>query len=331
MTDGGRSYITTYVHPWHTEWSRRTEPFDVRTGRLKALAGLTRSSGPAILHGAVGFRRGYVDLIAGAALARKGGPVFLADATWEPGSRSFDRLMGVSPAIGYDAPPRYGRRLAREMIKAIDSPRTHYGVLSRDELETFPSVWGVDPDRVHFTAFSATSQELGCQPGGSGVFASGNSLRDYRALVTAAPIIRSTVTLATSLKLPEAGPRPDNLQTGFFSFAEHEARARDAAVVVVPLLNPTERSAGQQTYLNAMARAKAVVVTEAPGVRDYITDGETGLIVANTSQALAAAINRLLEDEELARRLGGAARETVQRDFTGRAYIDRLLSIADSL
>jgi glycosyltransferase involved in cell wall biosynthesis len=60
-------------------------------------------------------------------------------------------------------------------------------------------------------------------------------------------------------------------------------------------------------------------------------DGVTGLVVDNEPHALAGAINRLLVDPELRRRLGSAARSAVLNDFQMRHYFDRLLGLADSL
>lgn len=320
-------YKSTYVFPWHPEWSARVESIDVRRGRVSALARLTRSVAPAILQGASGFNRGYVDLIAAAMLALRGAPVLLAEATWQPGSRALDRLLRTPPPVGFDGDPRHGRRLGRRAIRMIDRDNVHYAVLSRDELVTFPRVWGVDPTRVHFVPFCATAKSLVNEPTRNGVLASGNSLRDYRALIDAAPKIRADLTLATRLPLPAI--TADNIEAGFLPPAEHDARLRSAAVVVVPLLANTERSAGQQTYLNAMGRGKPVVVTDAPGVRDYITHGETGLIVSNEPGALEDAINRLLTDRRLAQRLGEAARADVHSRFELGAYVQRLLELAD--
>jgi glycosyltransferase involved in cell wall biosynthesis len=133
--------------------------------------------------------------------------------------------------------------------------------------------------------------------------------------------------LATSLPLPVINAA--NVKAGFLPPDEHDARVRAAAVVVVPLLADTDRSAGQQTYLNAMGRGKPVVVTDAPGVRDYVTDGETGLIVPNEPGALGDAVNRLLTDHQLARKLGEAARTEVQSKFGLGAYVGRLLELAE--
>ena len=323
--------VTTFVQPWHEDWCARTVRFDVREGRLAALRSLVRVPGPAVLNGASGFERGYVDLVATGIRARRGWPVLLADATWEPGSRVLDRITRTERPPGMDAPPRRGLGFSRAVIHAIDGGRVHYAVLSTYELSSFPPTWGVEPDRVHFTPFCATATDVGPAGDGRGVMASGNSLRDYRALVEATPRIEAPVTIATTLALSAPTMPAPNLTSGFLSSADHEEKMRAAAVVVVPLLSGSGRSAGQQTYLNAMLLGKPVIVTDAPGVRDYVRDGETGIIVPNEADALAAAVNRLLRDKEFAARLGDAARRSVLDAYTPRHYIDRLLALAECL
>ena len=329
MTAVRRIYTTTYVYPWHVDWVSRTRSFDVREGRMSALRALLGSSGPAILHGAVGFRQAYVDLLAAVVLKRRGGPVLLAEATWEPGSRSLGRVLRADRPLAHDPESPSGRSLSRIAVRGVDSPLTHYGVLSTAELTAFPALWGVDAGRVHFTPFFATASDHAAAPGGAGVFSSGNSLRDYRALITAAPRLLAPVTIASSLRFGPAASA--NLQIAYFSAAEHEARMRAAAVVVVPLRADSVRSGGHQTYLNAMLQGKPVVVTEAPGVRDHIMDGQTGIIVHNNPLAIERAVNRLLDDPVEARRVGTNARSAVEQRYMPHHYVNRLLELADSL
>jgi glycosyltransferase involved in cell wall biosynthesis len=65
--------------------------------------------------------------------------------------------------------------------------------------------------------------------------------------------------------------------------------------------------------LEAMSEALPVVVTDAqPGLRDFVRDGESGIVVGVDSiPALADAMIRLAKDEGLRRRLGDAARDAV--------------------
>ena len=79
-----------------------------------------------------------------------------------------------------------------------------------------------------------------------------------------------------------------------------------------------------------MARGKAIVVTDTPGVRDYIRDGETGLIVApGDATAMGHAVTRLLEDPAERARIGSQARERALSELTLTRYATRLLEVVD--
>jgi glycosyltransferase involved in cell wall biosynthesis len=52
----------------------------------------------------------------------------------------------------------------------------------------------------------------------------------------------------------------------------------------------TKRASGQQTYLNAMALGKLVIVNDAFGVRDYVRHRENGLIVTGSPDSYVEAL-----------------------------------------
>ena len=63
--------------------------------------------------------------------------------------------------------------------------------------------------------------------------------------------------------------------------------------------------------LEAFARGRTVVATDAGGIPDIVTDGKDGLLVPRAdTPALVEALARILEDHPLAVRLGAAARKT---------------------
>jgi glycosyltransferase involved in cell wall biosynthesis len=63
--------------------------------------------------------------------------------------------------------------------------------------------------------------------------------------------------------------------------------------------------------LEAFARGRGVVATDGGGIPDVVTADRNGLLVPPYDDAaLAAALMRVLRELPLARRLGGAARET---------------------
>ncbi len=76
--------------------------------------------------------------------------------------------------------------------------------------------------------------------------------------------------------------------------------------------------------LESMAAAKPVVATEVGGIPELITDGETGVLVRpKDPAALAGAILRLVEDEDLRKTMGGAAKVRIEDVFSTETMIER--------
>jgi glycosyltransferase involved in cell wall biosynthesis len=71
------------------------------------------------------------------------------------------------------------------------------------------------------------------------------------------------------------------------------------------------------SLLDAMACGKAIVATRAGGIPEVVEDGTNGLLVEpRDHQAMAAAIERLLEDAELRARMAAAGSARVRERFT---------------
>ena len=86
-----------------------------------------------------------------------------------------------------------------------------------------------------------------------------------------------------------------------------------AAVVVCPSL----REGFGVVAREAMAYGRPVVATRVGGLRDAVEDGVTGLVVSpRDPSALRAAIERLLADGDLRRRLGSVACERARDDWS---------------
>jgi glycosyltransferase involved in cell wall biosynthesis len=80
--------------------------------------------------------------------------------------------------------------------------------------------------------------------------------------------------------------------------------------------------------LEAMAHAKPVIATAVGGTPEAVLDDETGLLVAPRDvDALTRALERVLADGDLRRRLGRAGRARVGRHFAASAMAGRVLEI----
>jgi len=111
---------------------------------------------------------------------------------------------------------------------------------------------------------------------------------------------------------------------GFLSREELERRFRSAAVVVCPSLS----EGFGVVCAEAMARGKAVVASATGGLLGLVEHERTGLLVPpGDPVALRAAIERLLADVELRRRLGRAARTKAAAFCAWERVVDATLEV----
>jgi hypothetical protein len=257
------------------------------------------------------------DQVAAALISTRRRPpaIVVSDATWKTGTSWSDRTV---------------RRLG---VRAIDGQHVIFCVHSTYEVRSFERTWGPLAGRVRFTpwAYTLSEAELARDFADNGhVFAGGNSLRNYGPLIETAATLGVPVDIATNVLSAEARAQlPANVNARSVPQAVFDDLLRQAAVVVVPLAPREDRSSGQSVYINAMAQGKALVVTDIPGVRDYIEDGETGLIVPpDDADALGTAIRRLLDDPAERRRMGSSARDHALENLSLTHYARRLLEVA---
>ena len=77
--------------------------------------------------------------------------------------------------------------------------------------------------------------------------------------------------------------------------------------------------------MEAMAMQKPVVATDVNGVRELMVDGKTGIIVPSKEpQALATAIDKIIDNPDMLAEFGKAGYERVTREFTMSAMTSNL-------
>lgn len=91
---------------------------------------------------------------------------------------------------------------------------------------------------------------------------------------------------------------------------------------------PSYREGLPKVLIEAAACGRAVVTTDVPGCRDAIEPDVTGLLVpVKDVTALADAIQRLIEDEALRKRMGAAGRLLAEREFAIENVVQQHLDI----
>ena len=133
------------------------------------------------------------------------------------------------------------------------------------------------------------------------------------------PLKKELEDLAESLKVKV-------IFTGFRSDIKDMLSAVDLLVV------PSLLEGFPMITLEAMAMAKPIVATNIDGITEQITDGANGILVPpKDPSALAKAVIRVLDDKELARSMGLAAREKVEQEFSVEKMIAETKKVYSSL
>jgi glycosyltransferase involved in cell wall biosynthesis len=144
--------------------------------------------------------------------------------------------------------------------------------------------------------------------------------------------ILDLLAAADGMKLTIAGDGPlrDRVPgaLGFIPHDELGAFYERASVVAVP----SHREGFGVVCAEAMAHGRAVVASAVGGLVDLVVHEETGLLVPpGDVSALRAALRRLLDDEELRRRLGAAARGRVREHFSWQRTTDRTVAVYEDV
>lgn len=95
---------------------------------------------------------------------------------------------------------------------------------------------------------------------------------------------------------------------------------------------PSYREGMPRALLEAAAAGCPIVTTDEPGCREAIIPGETGdLVPPRNAEALAEALQALIDDPERRERYGKAGRDLACRRYGIKAVVDQTLAIYDRL
>ncbi len=235
--------------------------------------------------------------------------------------------------LDFSRPRSMAWRIKTALFRWIS--RRSFGILTNSSAEVglIARRFAIPEGKLRFVPMYTTIQDPSLRPGNDGTVVSiGRTLRDLDTLIEAARHIRAPVVIVAGRRDRMPAALPSNVQVlrEISLKKSHELLSR-SAVAAAPLL-PAERSTGQVFVFEAMAMGKPVVATRSLGTIDYVRDGENGLLVeAGDAPGLASAVNRLLEDSALARRLASAAVADCRSEWNAETHATRKIAAIQSL
>ncbi len=237
-------------------------------------------------------------------------------------------------------------RLQGWLLRRVDG----WVCIRRGDVDHLERAFGVDRARCHFVPFPVSMSALERSDAraaapvaqvllpGSGqpiqppfVYSAGSAHRNWRMVVDAAGLLAVRVVISTDRAHPDLqGDLPDNLVLLDPVTPEVGRRLATAADVVVVALDDTHLPSGPLVLVDAMALAKAIVVTDVNGTRDYVHHEVSGLVVPpGDAEALAQGVERLLSDAPLRAQLAARAADFVDQSLQPSAFATGVLVLVD--
>jgi glycosyltransferase involved in cell wall biosynthesis len=291
-----------------------------------------------------------------AARARTGRPVLVQAQT--TGVLSADNIDGLLRRWGLSSHGAGARLLkwpARTLYRRADA----FACISR-EIEREALACGVPRARVHYlpnaidmTKFQPASaeerdalrQRFAVRPGAVACLFLGRLSREkgLMDLLEAWRIVRpaNAVLLIAG---PDMDDHPWNVGPAARAFvAQHGLQAstsflgsmsdvRPVMQTADVLIQPSHFEALGLSAIEALACGAPVVASAVGGLLDFVVDGQNGkLCPPQDPQALAAALDLLINDEALRLRLAGRARDSVAAEYDERVVFARLAAVVNQL
>jgi glycosyltransferase involved in cell wall biosynthesis len=164
------------------------------------------------------------------------------------------------------------------------------------------------------------------------IFAGGAANRDWATFFNAMRIVNAPA-IAVSWKHSFNGLKvPENVRLRYdLPFEMFHDILRKSRIVVITLRDPLMIS-GMEVLDKSMALGKAIIVTKTSVTSTHLEEGITGLFVEpGNAEHLASRIKYLLENPEVAKRLGMQAQQRARAVFTPEDGAEKIRQMIDSV
>lgn len=165
-----------------------------------------------------------------------------------------------------------------------------------------------------------------------GMVAEFSRLKDYASFIEAARILSTRrrdglfITVGDGETLEACRTAARDLDAVTFLGRRHDVESIVGTFDIGVLSSFVEGL--PNSIMEYMALGKPVVATEGGGTRELVVDGVTGLLVPSSNPiALAASIEYLMDNPEVADRMGTAGQARLRTEFSARRMIDETVAL----
>ncbi len=131
--------------------------------------------------------------------------------------------------------------------------------------------------------------------------------------------------------IPEARLR-ESLVPGYIEWLGHRIDIKQILAGSDIVCLPSYREGLPKSLVEAMAIGRPIVTTNVPGCRECVVEEENGFLVPDKdAEALAVALQKLLNDKELREKMGRASREIMTNHFSLRSVLDQTYAFYQSI
>ncbi|MDH3679149.1 MAG: glycosyltransferase [Acidimicrobiia bacterium] len=223
------------------------------------------------------------------------------------------------------------QRVARIVLEQVDRFVVHTTI----EIGGYSALLGLPEKRFEFVPFQYGGVVETARPDTHDepyVFATGSGYRDYETFFEAMSKLGLRTLVLASDRALDGLTVPSNV-TILDQLTRPEIRrlVRHARVNVIPL-NDQALTAGLVTIVETFRHGRAVVITNRPGLEDYVFEGKNALCSElYDAKSMVEAIDAMWSDDELRAELDANAERFGEENCTDAAVGTELIRILDDV
>lgn len=237
----------------------------------------------------------------------------------------------------------------RSMLKTLRTDKKWEKIVfySHAEAKAFQEKYNSGPDKIRViknyvdTNFFKPIEEKDNNRNGKYILSQGLAKRDYPTLIRAmkqVPHIQCYINATSAWDKHKAGYEdleiPKNVYIKSFDhpYAIRESISK-CRIMVIPI-HPKigQWCTGSTSVLQTQAMGKPIVVTNLPGIAEYVIDGETGFLVkGNNPTALAEIIDYLWQNPNEADAMGQRGSDWVCKEFSLENWLQKMIELIKDL